>query len=61
MEDIDYMEILMRVCTECGGYSEYPRALCIACMEAHKNGPTCKASPGSCHPCNMIDMEAWDF
>ena len=60
-KDIDYMEILMSECVDCGGYSEYPRALCIACMEAHKNGPTCEARPMSCHACNMIDMEAWDF
>ena len=52
---------MTRICTYCGGYSEYARALCNACMEAHNDGPTCEARPGSCHACNMIDMEAWDF
>ena len=60
MEDIDYLKHITRVCEYCGGYSEYPRALCNACMEAH-NAKTCEARPMSCHACNMIDMEAWDF
>jgi uncharacterized OB-fold protein len=59
MEDMDYMEILMSECVDCGGYSEYPRALCIACMEAH-NAKACEARPGSCHACNMIEMEGED-
>ena len=54
-------EHITRVCTYCGGYSEYLRALCNACMDAHNAGPTCEARPMSCHACNMIDMEAWDF
>ena len=58
---MEYMEHITRVCEYCGGYSEYPRALCNACMEAHNDGPTCEARPGSCHACNMIDMEGADF
>ena len=56
MEGVDYMEILMSECVYCGGYSEYARALCIACMDEH-NAKACEARPMSCHACNMIKME----
>ena len=59
MEDIDYTYHLTRVCTECGCYSEYPRALCNACMDAH-DAKACEARPMSCHACNMIEMEGED-
>lgn len=58
MEDMEDMEHITRVCEYCGGYSEYPRALCNACMEAH-NAKACEESrPMACHACNMNDMEA---
>lgn len=57
---MEYMEHITRVCEFCGGYSEYLRALCNACMEAH-NATQCEARPMSCHACNMIDMEGADF
>jgi len=45
-----------RTCFYCGGYSETPRALCDTCHVLHMV-KACEARPGSCHACNMIEME----
>ena len=43
-------------CFYCGGYSETSRALCDTCHVLHMV-KACEARPGSCHACNMIEME----
>ena len=47
---------LTRACVYCGGYSEYPRALCNECLDTH-NAKACEARPMSCHACNMIQLD----
>lgn len=50
------MEHITQTCVYCGGYSETPRALCDTCYVLHMV-KACEARPGSCHACNMIEME----
>ena len=47
-------------CFYCGGYSEYPHALCNECFEAHK-AKACEARPGFCDACNIIEMEGQGY
>ena len=60
MEDLDVEELLTRTCTYCGGYSEYPRALCNACMDSHKAKACEELRPMACHACNMIELDEWE-
>ena len=46
---------ILKVCVYCGGYSEYPRALCVACFDAHKAKACEELRPMACHACNMIN------
>jgi len=55
LEDAAF-EPMLWVCTYCGSNSEYPRALCEPCLQAHK-AKACEARAGSCHACNMIELE----
>lgn len=46
---------MLKVCVYCGGYSEYPHALCVACFDAHKAKACEELRVGACHACNMIN------
>jgi uncharacterized OB-fold protein len=59
MERVKNVEVenydMLKVCVYCGGYSEYPRALCVECFDAHKAKACEELRPMACHGCNMID------